>query len=429
MKVYTIDNILFTHAKVSDDVVYKLIETMEANKADMVAVAPNLREFSAAGLNKKLRLSLPSRRLEIFQGQEHRSQGDPVTDRARQRSGRGGAAPPSRPRNGMLSSAEELAASASRDHRLPDQSPAGAAGRLRRALGHGRAQAGVQRLVLYRAAADRLPRADAGARLRRGDAARNTARSIRRARSPSPPSSPTSPTASPIRSTFRRCCGPAWRWRSPGPCWRAGRASRAAFDFASAAVSLLLCGYIFVRYEPLTYELAMLPVEGIVGSAILLFLVLEASRRTSGFGFVCDHPGDGGLHLHQPAPAGRLPDPLGLAGAAGRLSRPRRQQHDRRDPAGRGAGGDPVHHSRPGAGAHRRRRFLLRHRDGGHGPLPRRRRQDRGGGLGAVRDDLGQRGVERAGGRHRHHPDHDQVGLLAATRRPRSSRSARPAAS
>src|SRR5262245_2984731 len=30
----------------------------------------------------------------------------------------------------------------------------------------------------------------------------------------------------------------------------------------------------------------MLPVEGIVGSAILLFLVLEASRRTSGFGFV-----------------------------------------------------------------------------------------------------------------------------------------------
>ena len=48
----------------------------------------------------------------------------------------------------------------------------------------------------------------------------------------------------------------------------------------------MLCGYIFVRYEPLTYELAMLPTEGIVGSAILLFLVLEASRRTSGFGFV-----------------------------------------------------------------------------------------------------------------------------------------------
>ncbi len=59
-----------------------------------------------------------------------------------------------------------------------------------------------------------------------------------------------------------------------------------AFDYASAAVSLILCGYIFVHYEPLTYELAMLPTEGIVGSAILLFLVMEGSRRTSGFGFV-----------------------------------------------------------------------------------------------------------------------------------------------
>jgi TRAP transporter 4TM/12TM fusion protein len=58
------------------------------------------------------------------------------------------------------------------------------------------------------------------------------------------------------------------------------------FDYANAVLSLVLCGYIFVRYEPLTYELAMLPTEGIVGSAILVFLVLEASRRTSGFGFV-----------------------------------------------------------------------------------------------------------------------------------------------
>jgi uncharacterized protein len=53
MKVYTIDNVLFTNAKVPDDVVYKVIATMEANKADMVAIAPNLREFSAAGLYKK----------------------------------------------------------------------------------------------------------------------------------------------------------------------------------------------------------------------------------------------------------------------------------------------------------------------------------------------------------------------------------------
>ena len=52
MKVYTIDNIMFTHAKVPDDVVYKVIETMEAGKGEMISIAPNLREFSAAGLNK-----------------------------------------------------------------------------------------------------------------------------------------------------------------------------------------------------------------------------------------------------------------------------------------------------------------------------------------------------------------------------------------
>ncbi len=52
MKVYTIDNLLFTNSKVSDDV-YKTVETMVANRADMVAVAPNLREFTAEGLNKK----------------------------------------------------------------------------------------------------------------------------------------------------------------------------------------------------------------------------------------------------------------------------------------------------------------------------------------------------------------------------------------
>ena len=41
-----------------------------------------------------------------------------------------------------------------------------------------------------------------------------------------------------------------------------------------------------MRYEPLTLELAILPIEGIIGSAILVFLVLEGSRRASGFGFV-----------------------------------------------------------------------------------------------------------------------------------------------
>ncbi len=66
MKTYTIDNILFTHAKVTDDVVYKLIETMENNKADMIAVAPNLREFAAANLHKDYKFQFHPGALKYF---------------------------------------------------------------------------------------------------------------------------------------------------------------------------------------------------------------------------------------------------------------------------------------------------------------------------------------------------------------------------
>jgi hypothetical protein len=52
MKVYTVDNIMFTHAKVPDDVVYKMLETMETNRDDLIAVALALREFQPAGLHK-----------------------------------------------------------------------------------------------------------------------------------------------------------------------------------------------------------------------------------------------------------------------------------------------------------------------------------------------------------------------------------------
>jgi TRAP transporter TAXI family solute receptor len=53
IKTYTFDNLLFTHARVPDDVVYKMIATMEKSKADLVSVQPALREFSAAGLYRK----------------------------------------------------------------------------------------------------------------------------------------------------------------------------------------------------------------------------------------------------------------------------------------------------------------------------------------------------------------------------------------
>ena len=51
---------------------------------------------------------------------------------------------------------------------------------------------------------------------------------------------------------------------------------------AGAIASLAICGYISARYETLTSEVAFLPIEGIVGSAILIVLVLEATRRTAG---------------------------------------------------------------------------------------------------------------------------------------------------
>ena len=53
-------------------------------------------------------------------------------------------------------------------------------------------------------------------------------------------------------------------------------------DWIGAALSLLICAYIAWHYEALTYEIALLPADGVAGSAILLLLVLEATRRTSG---------------------------------------------------------------------------------------------------------------------------------------------------
>ena len=53
MPVYTWDNLIFTNASVKDDIVYKMIETLDANKADLVSIQPALREFSAAALYKK----------------------------------------------------------------------------------------------------------------------------------------------------------------------------------------------------------------------------------------------------------------------------------------------------------------------------------------------------------------------------------------
>jgi len=48
MKVYSFDNVIITSAKVSDDLVYKILDLMEKNKDELIAVQPVLREWSPA---------------------------------------------------------------------------------------------------------------------------------------------------------------------------------------------------------------------------------------------------------------------------------------------------------------------------------------------------------------------------------------------
>jgi TRAP transporter TAXI family solute receptor len=66
MKVYSYDNMLFTNAKVKDEIVYKIIETLDKNAADVVAIQPAMRGFSAAGLYKKYAIPYHSGALKYF---------------------------------------------------------------------------------------------------------------------------------------------------------------------------------------------------------------------------------------------------------------------------------------------------------------------------------------------------------------------------
>jgi TRAP transporter 4TM/12TM fusion protein len=58
------------------------------------------------------------------------------------------------------------------------------------------------------------------------------------------------------------------------------------FDWTAVVLSLVLCGYIAARYEKLTLDIAFLPIDGLIISALLIALIMEASRRTNGWGFV-----------------------------------------------------------------------------------------------------------------------------------------------
>jgi TRAP transporter 4TM/12TM fusion protein len=57
-------------------------------------------------------------------------------------------------------------------------------------------------------------------------------------------------------------------------------------DWAAMALSLVLCGYIAARYATLTDEAVMIPLNGLIVSGLLIALIMEASRRTNGWGFV-----------------------------------------------------------------------------------------------------------------------------------------------
>src|ERR671924_468237 len=59
MKVYSFDNLFLINAKVSDEMAYKMLDTLEKNKADLVAVQPVLRAFSAANGSKKYDMLYP----------------------------------------------------------------------------------------------------------------------------------------------------------------------------------------------------------------------------------------------------------------------------------------------------------------------------------------------------------------------------------
>jgi hypothetical protein len=52
MKAYAMDYVLFTNAKMKDGVIEKIIDTLAKNKADMVAVAPIMNDFTPEGLHK-----------------------------------------------------------------------------------------------------------------------------------------------------------------------------------------------------------------------------------------------------------------------------------------------------------------------------------------------------------------------------------------
>ena len=73
MKVYSFDNLMFTSAKMTDDFIYKLLDTHDEEQARPDRGAAGAARVLGAVRLQAVRGGVPSRRVEVFQGAQHQS--------------------------------------------------------------------------------------------------------------------------------------------------------------------------------------------------------------------------------------------------------------------------------------------------------------------------------------------------------------------
>jgi uncharacterized protein len=76
MKVYSFDNLFLINAKTSDEVAYKILDTLEKNRADLAAIQPVLRAFTAQNGYKQYDIPYHPGALKYYQ--EHGIKAKPL---------------------------------------------------------------------------------------------------------------------------------------------------------------------------------------------------------------------------------------------------------------------------------------------------------------------------------------------------------------